>query len=106
MSAPIDEHLIARQARWSWLCPVIAWTSQIVLAIALRSVHGFAMGFFWTAVAVVQVILIGQGINLGVKVLRLGQSAVSSGNRRAALFGIVLSGGTVLLIGIMIVSTL
>jgi len=87
------------RARLSWLFPLLAWGSQIVFTITLRHASGFAMGIFWTLVAVIQFVLLVAGLSLGIRVLSQGRSAVSRGAWIGAWLGVVLSGGTFLLIG-------
>jgi hypothetical protein len=86
----------ASRAKWSWLCPLIAWVSQIALALALRGVRGLAL--FWLMMLLVQGTLIILGFYFGAKVLALGRSSVPPTTWRAALVGVIFSAGTILLI--------
>ena len=87
---------VASCARASWLCPVIAWASQILFVLTLSGVPG--LGGFWLLMMVVQFVLIIAGLYLGAKVLALGSLSVAPSSWWAALLGVVLSGGTILLI--------
>jgi hypothetical protein len=86
---------LAFKARLSWLFPVIAWGSQFVFALTLRGVRGLAL--FWLTVMLAQGALIILGLYFGAKVLAAG-SSVAPPTRRAAMTGLVLSVGTILLI--------
>ena len=96
-----EAEALASKARASWLCPVAAWASQIVLHLTLRGVPG--LGPLWTLAMVVQFALIVGGLYLGAKVLSRGRqwATLAPGTRAAAIAGVLLSGGTILLIVVL-----
>ena len=83
----------APKATWSWLCPAIAWASQIALALAR-----VRLGTFGLVVMIVQGALLLAGLYLGGKVLALGRDILPSKTWWAAVIGVTLSAGTILLI--------
>lgn len=98
MTTPTDS-MIRTQAQASWLCPVAAWASQIILTFAWYGITG--LGLFWAVAAVVQFILIIAGLYLGLKVVSLGRSTMKPGVWLSAIMGVVLSAGTILLIVVL-----
>ena len=84
---------IASRARASWVCPLIAWVSQFILA----SVPPRGLALLFLAAAIVQFVLIAAGIYLGAKTVSLGKS-IDPSSRRQGIIGLVLSCGTILLI--------
>jgi hypothetical protein len=96
MTADVEQSSIASRARASWLCPIIAWASQILFAMALRGVAGLSV--LWLLAAIAQLVLIVAGLYFGVKVLAMGRAVVDSEIRLQAIVGTVLSGATILLI--------
>lgn len=95
-AALVETRTAAARARASWLCPLSAWGSQIVLTLALRGVPG--LGLLWLVAMLVQGVLIILGLYFGAKVLTLGRSSVPPSAWREAVIGVVLSGGTIALI--------
>jgi hypothetical protein len=95
-ASELQTRTTAATAKASWLCPLIAWGSQIVLALTLRGVPG--LGLLWLIAMLAQGVLIVLGLYFGAKVLALGRSSVPPATWGAALMGVVLSGGTILLI--------
>ena len=90
---------MASMARRSWVCPLIAWGSQIVLHLTLRGVRGTAP--LWLLAMVAQFALIIAGLYFGAKVLAAGRAFVPPASWKEAIAGILLSGGTILLIVIV-----
>ena len=95
-AAVAEASALSAEAWASWTCPVVAWGSQAVLNLTLRGVPG--MGPVWLLAGIIQLALIVAGLYLGGKILSLGRDAVPKSARRAAIVGVALSGGTILLI--------
>jgi hypothetical protein len=93
---PSTDSDIANYARFSWLCPLLAWGSQVVSALTLRGVPD--LGVFWLLLCIIQIGLLGAGLYLGITVLVSGRANLSSNGRGSAILGVVLSGGTILLV--------
>jgi hypothetical protein len=87
----------ARYPLYSWLFPLIAWTSQLVFALSVAVLPdvAVALGF---AITIAQFVLIVYGLYFGMKALTAARTTISSGQRTAAIVGVVLSSGTILLI--------
>jgi len=83
---------------------MIAWGSQVVLVFGSRYSDPGAL--FWAVAAVVQFVLIAVGLIFGIRVVALGRAAVPKSAGRSAIAGIVLSGGTILLVAVMIVMSI
>ena len=99
---------VAARAQASWLYPLIAWGSQLVLVPALSGVRGGAMiALVWLLAAALQLILFIIAIASGVRVVAMGRAAAGSSNWSAACVGLCLSLGTVvLIIGLIIKSAM
>ena len=87
----------------SWACPLVAWASQIALTIAMSGVRGAAP--IWFFALVFQFVMIITGLYTGAKVLSLGKRAVAKSVWWQAVAGLVLSGGTILLIVVMAIKS-
>ena len=95
-AALAQERTAAIRARASWLCPVIAWGSQFAIAMILRDAR--APGWFWMLITAAQGVLLMIGFYCGAKVLALGPAALPRQTWRAALAGVAISAGTIVLI--------
>jgi hypothetical protein len=102
MSAAKRNSDVAAKATTSWVCPVVAWASQVVF-LALRGIPGLALVYL--LIAVLQLVLIVAGLYLGVRVVSLGRSIPAS-SWWSGVAGIVLSGGTILIIAAFALSSL
>src|SRR5690349_12946215 len=65
----LEAKKLAAKAKASWLCPVLAWGSQMIFGLTLRSVNIPGMALFWLAAMLTQAALIIVGLYLGAKVL-------------------------------------
>jgi hypothetical protein len=103
MSAAKRNSDVAAKATTSWVCPVVAWASQVVF-LALRGIPGLALVYL--LIAVLQLVLIVAGLYLGVRVVSLGRSSIPASSWWSGVAGIVLSGGTILIIVAVALSSL
>jgi hypothetical protein len=87
-------------ARWSWLCPVIAWVSQLLIALGGRGLGEVigAAGFLVAALG--QLALLIMGVVLGVRALGGVRQHGASGIKAPAIVGIAISAATFALIAV------
>jgi hypothetical protein len=100
-AAHAESEKYTRYAQRGWLYPVIGWVSQIILTLSLRGISGLAA--LWLLAAVVQFVLIVAGFYFGLKASMAGRAYLSPGQRGAAMVGVILSGGTIILITVLAV---
>ena len=99
--APSERPLSLAPARLALVLPVLAWLSQLIVVLYIRG----APAAFYLMAAVVQGLLIVAGILLGMwALLRRGRGGLAV--VLPAALGLVLSGGTLLLIGIVAILAL
>lgn len=95
--APSDHKQLQKQARFAMALPILAWLSQVGMALfvgrAAAEIHLFA--------AVIQGLLILRGFLLGVWVLAKRGNAGATVVIPAAI-GVILSVGTILLIAVVV----
>jgi hypothetical protein len=105
---PLDNHdRDIGRAKASYICPLIAWCSQFVINAAVVSggrFRGAWIAFLLAALG--QFILIAAGLVLGIMVLTKEKTTVSPASRKAALIGILFSGGTLALIALLFATSL
>jgi hypothetical protein len=96
-----DSEPASSQAKASWICPLLAWATQFMLAsnrVGIRDLGKVGL----LLLSAMELLLIIAGLVMGILVLR-SEYEESAASRRSAIAGIVISGGTLLLMGIALV---
>ena len=84
---------ILSRAKFSWICPLLAWASQAVAAVLpLKSMTSLLL-----VLAVVQLVLILTGLVFAIRVVSMGDAAGPEAKRHARM-GLLISGGTIAVI--------
>jgi len=95
---------IADQAKASWVCPLVAWLSQFMIAMNMTGMRG--LGLFLLAAALVQLVLLVVGLVLGIKIVTMDHTLVRPTDRKSAWAGVIFSGGTMALILAMFIAAM
>src|SRR5688500_17675309 len=104
-AALLDAGNLQLKAHLSWFCPLASWLSQILFALLVPgtpSLRSYAL-----LAVILQFGLLIAGLYFGAKVVSLKRRgiAVEGPDYAAAIVGLVFSGGTVLLVLVLALST-